>query len=237
MATCGGWRGSRWLPVVSGQWSAISCRGRVCEFRYVFAENAFRCAQAGADGGADGNGQGMATEPGLHGDQYWRRPHALVLAAHPLVAVEAGDRVVPARFPFARCVWRVLAAAGWRKGGDRVSWPVAMLANGARTEPERGPTTRVGHRDKLFAGRSANWRVGVRWSGQGGCADQSEFRRGCDAVPGLWICYGGWPERPGPKQMCVALEPATAPVELVSASWTVVAHFGSRRILFLAHGC
>jgi galactose mutarotase-like enzyme len=30
---------------------------------------------------------------------------------------------------------------------------------------------------------------------------------------GLWICYGGWPERPGPKQMCVAMEPATAPVD------------------------
>jgi hypothetical protein len=30
---------------------------------------------------------------------------------------------------------------------------------------------------------------------------------------GLWICYGGWPERPGPKQMCVAMEPATALVD------------------------
>jgi galactose mutarotase-like enzyme len=30
---------------------------------------------------------------------------------------------------------------------------------------------------------------------------------------GLWICYGGWPERPGAKQMCVAMEPATAPVD------------------------
>jgi galactose mutarotase-like enzyme len=30
---------------------------------------------------------------------------------------------------------------------------------------------------------------------------------------GLWLCYGGWPERDGPKQMCVAMEPSTAPVD------------------------
>ena len=39
---------------------------------------------------------------------------------------------------------------------------------------------------------------------------------------GLWICYGGWPDRPGSKQMCVALEPATAPVDslAVTGPWS-----------------
>jgi galactose mutarotase-like enzyme len=30
---------------------------------------------------------------------------------------------------------------------------------------------------------------------------------------GLWLCYGGWPDKSGPKQMCVAMEPSTAPVD------------------------
>jgi len=34
---------------------------------------------------------------------------------------------------------------------------------------------------------------------------------------GLWICFGGWPDglgnESGAKQVCVALEPATAPTD------------------------
>jgi galactose mutarotase-like enzyme len=39
---------------------------------------------------------------------------------------------------------------------------------------------------------------------------------------GLWICYGGWPDRPGPKQICVAMEPATAPVDslAIAGPWS-----------------
>jgi galactose mutarotase-like enzyme len=89
-----------------------------------------------------------------------------------------------------------------------------MLANGARTDLSvaQPPASDIG--DKLFAGPLSeleSWcalerpKAGVR----------IKVSFDADATPylGLWICYGGWPERPGPKQMCVALEPATAPVD------------------------
>jgi galactose mutarotase-like enzyme len=41
---------------------------------------------------------------------------------------------------------------------------------------------------------------------------------------GLWICQGGWPARPGPRQASVAYEPSTAPVDSLakSGSWSRV---------------
>jgi galactose mutarotase-like enzyme len=48
------------------------------------------------------------------------------------------------------------------------------------------------------------------------------IRVGFDAAAtpylGLWLCYGGWPERPGTKQACVAMEPSTAPVDSLAKS-------------------
>jgi galactose mutarotase-like enzyme len=100
------------------------------------------------------------------------------------------------------------------KRGDLATWPVATLANGNRTDLSlaQGPKSEIG--DKLFAGplkEAENWcalerpKAGVR------------IRVGFDTATtpylGLWICYAGWPEREGAKQMCVALEPATAPVD------------------------
>ena len=39
---------------------------------------------------------------------------------------------------------------------------------------------------------------------------------------GLWLCYGGWPEGQGKKQVCVALEPCSAPVDSLAetGSWS-----------------
>jgi galactose mutarotase-like enzyme len=134
-------------------------------------------------------------------------------AAHPLFAAEAGDRI---ELPSSIETLRVEGSGGGRlgKGGDRVSWPIATLANGSGSDMRvvQGPESAIG--DKLFAGplsETENWcalerpKAGVR------------IRFGFDAAAmpylGLWICYGGWPERPGAKQMCVAMEPATAPVD------------------------
>jgi galactose mutarotase-like enzyme len=95
-----------------------------------------------------------------------------------------------------------------------LNWPVATLANGSRCDLSvaQGPESGIG--DKLFTGplsEAENWcalerpKAGVR----------IKFAFDAAATPylGLWICYGGWPERPGKKQMCVAMEPATAPVD------------------------
>jgi galactose mutarotase-like enzyme len=134
-------------------------------------------------------------------------------AAHPLFAVEEGDRIV---LPDSIKTLRLEGSRGGRlgKSGDQVSWPVATLADGSLCDLSVAwpPESEIG--DKLCAGPLKNaqdWcvlerpKTGVR------------IKAGLDveATPylGLWICYGGWPERPGAKQMCVAMEPATAPVD------------------------
>jgi galactose mutarotase-like enzyme len=134
-------------------------------------------------------------------------------AAHPLFAVEEGDRIV---LPDSITTLRLEGSRGGRlgKNGDQVGWPVATLADGSHCDLSvaRPAESKIG--DKLFVGPLKNaqdWcalerpKAGVR------------IKVGLDveATPylGLWICYGGWPERPGAKQMCVAMEPATAPVD------------------------
>jgi galactose mutarotase-like enzyme len=143
-------------------------------------------------------------------------------AAHPLFIAEEGDRIV---LPDSIRELRLEGSGGGRLGnsGDQVSWPVAALARGGRTDLSvvQGPTSGIG--DKLFAGplgAEENWcalerdRAGARIA----------LRLDTKATPylGLWICYGGWPDRPGAKQMCVAMEPATAPVDSLAqtGSWS-----------------
>jgi len=134
-------------------------------------------------------------------------------AAHPLFAVEAGDRIaLPESIERLRLEGSGASRLG--RNGDIVGWPMAELADGSRSDLSMAQGADSGIGDKLFAGPlsdTENWcalerpKAGVR------------IKVGFDATAtpylGLWICYGGWPERPGAKQMCVAIEPATAPVD------------------------
>lgn len=134
-------------------------------------------------------------------------------AAHPLWAVDAGDIV---ELPESITSLRVEGSGGGRLGanGDRVGWPIAKRAKGAQADLRVVQSRRSRIADKLFAGPLAaneNWcallrpKAGVR----------IRFSFDVDDAPylGLWLCYGGWPERRGAKQMCVAMEPSTAPVD------------------------
>ena len=76
--------------------------------------------------------------------------------------------------------------------------------------------------DKLLAGplnQFENWRALERPSARIGI--QLSFDPAANPYPGLRLSYGGWPERPGPKQACVAMEPSTAPVDSLAetGSW------------------
>ena len=143
-------------------------------------------------------------------------------AAHPLFTAEAGDTIV---LPDSIHELRLEGSGGGRlgSGGDPVEWPIATLVNGSRTDLRVAQAPESGIGDKLFAGpltAAENWcslerpKAGVR------------IRVGFDpaATPylGLWICYGGWPGGQGPQQTCVALEPATAPVDslAVTGPWS-----------------
>jgi len=143
-------------------------------------------------------------------------------AAHPLFAATEGDRI---QLPESIHQLRVEGSAGRRLGvqGAPVAWPVATLSNGSRTDLRvaQPPASCIG--DKLFTGvlgAEENWCVLERPSA--GVRIRVSFDPAATPYLGLWICYGGWPEQPGPKQNCVALEPATAPVDslALNGSWT-----------------
>jgi galactose mutarotase-like enzyme len=134
-------------------------------------------------------------------------------AAHPLFTAAEGDRIL---LPDSVHTLRLEGSGGNRlgKGGAEVQWPIADLSNGFHTDLSRAEAPDSGIGDKLFAGPmhpDAAWCALERPSA--GVRINVTFDANATPYLGLWICYGGWPERPGPKQVCVALEPATAPVD------------------------
>jgi galactose mutarotase-like enzyme len=139
-------------------------------------------------------------------------------SAHPLFTAEPGDRIV---LPPSITRLRLEGSGGDRLGnhGDSITWPIATLADGSQTDLSVAQPAESAIGDKLFAGpltASEDWcalerpKAGVRINVSFDPADTPYL--------GLWICHGGWPDRPGPKQTCVALEPATAPVDSLAQS-------------------
>jgi len=139
-------------------------------------------------------------------------------AAHPLFTAEPGDRIV---LPASITTLRLEGSGGARLGqsGDSVSWPIATLKDGAQSDLSfaQPPESAIG--DKLFAGPLS---AGENWCAlerpKAGVRIQVGFDPAATPYLGLWICHGGWPDRPGPRQTCVALEPATAPVDSLAQS-------------------
>jgi galactose mutarotase-like enzyme len=145
-------------------------------------------------------------------------------SAHPLFAVNAGDRIV---LPEGIRTLRLEGSGGKRLGhyGDTVHWPIAKVCTADETDLSVVQPADSGIGDKLFAGPLAaaeSWCELVRPSA--GVKIRVSFETEKTPYLGLWLCYGGWPERDGPKQMCVALEPATAPVDslAVEGAWSRV---------------
>ena len=137
-------------------------------------------------------------------------------AAHPLFAVEKGDRVV---LPESVRSLLIEGSGGGRLGdaGKQICWPLTATETGSATDLSLVSELESGIGDKLFAGplqSEEGWCALER--PQLGVRIKIEFDPSATPYLGLWLCYGGWPERQGTKQMCVALEPATAPVDSLS---------------------
>ena len=141
--------------------------------------------------------------------------------AHPLFACEEGDRIV---LPSGVRSLRLEDSLGSRLGtrGDAVAWPMAKVVNGPVADGAEDDLSRAHagcsrRADKLFAGPMQEG-----WSQLERAAIGLRITVGFDPhiTPylGLWLCYGGWPQGHELKQVCVALEPATAPVDSLAAS-------------------
>lgn len=143
-------------------------------------------------------------------------PLEYVWSAHPLFAVEEGDRIV---LPSSVREVVVEGSAGNRLGiaGTKLAWP--QTAGTAQELLDLSlvgtPADEIG--DKLFAAAPS----------EGWCAIERrrlkcriEFQFDPQQVPylGLWICYGGWPEDQEQRQYCVALEPCTARGDSLAAA-------------------
>ncbi len=147
-----------------------------------------------------------------------KKPTPWSWAAHPLFTAAPGDRIV---LPSTIQTLRVEGSGGNRLGqtGDLVTWPLATLAAGGTTDLTVAQPPESGIGDKLFAGPLAadeNWCALERPSA--GVRIRFTFDPAENPYLGLWICYGGWPDGPGPKQSCVAMEPTTAPVDSLAHS-------------------
>ena len=143
-------------------------------------------------------------------------------AAHPLFVVAKGDRIVLAETIRSM---KLEGSGGGRlgKGGDTVAWPIARLSDGGAADLSVAEAEDSGIGDKLFAGplkADENWCILERPSA--GIRIRVRFDSSATPYLGLWICYGAWPEKAGPKQVCVAMEPTTAPVDSLAeqGSWS-----------------
>jgi galactose mutarotase-like enzyme len=141
-------------------------------------------------------------------------------SAHPLFAVDAGDRIV---LPGEVQTLRLEGSAANRLGvnGDTVSWPLARSSNGSETDLSIAQNSDAKTGDKLFAGpMRQSWCALERM--QIGLRLTFHFEPSLTPYLGLWLCYGGWPDGPGARQVCVALEPATAPADSLGyiGSWS-----------------
>jgi len=144
------------------------------------------------------------------------KPFSYVWSAHPLFAMEEGDRIV---LPDSISEVTVEGSAGNRLGkpGTRHAWPNAILTNQRMSDLSRAGSITDGIGDKLFAVSPA----------EGWCAIERkrlkrrvELRFNPRQLPylGLWICYGGWPDHSAARQQCVALEPCTADVDSLAGA-------------------
>lgn len=134
-------------------------------------------------------------------------------AAHPLFAIAPGDQI---QLPPSIRLMRLEASARGRLGapGSTVHWPIATLATGRTKDLSVAESAASGVGDKLFAGplsADENWCILHRPSA--GVRVTFSFDPQATPFLGLWICYGGWPNGAGRKQMCVAPEPSTAAVD------------------------
>ena len=135
-------------------------------------------------------------------------PVEYIWSAHPLFAVEAGDRIV---LPSSVKDVVVEGSRQNRLGGagTKHTWPKTTLPNQDLVDLSLAANSDEEIGDKLFTATPV----------EGWCAIErkrlkSRITLHCDAqqLPylGLWICYGGWPESQAHRQYCVALEPCTA---------------------------
>jgi galactose mutarotase-like enzyme len=137
-------------------------------------------------------------------------------SAHPLFAVDSGDRIV---LPPSVIDVTVENSAHNRLGarGAMHPWPFAELSTGRMAELDHVGNVSDNIGDKLYAPAPREGWCAIERK-RAGLRVQVEFDPTLSPHLGLWLCYGGWPENQSHRQYCVALEPCTSPVDSLCAA-------------------
>lgn len=144
-------------------------------------------------------------------------PCSYLWSAHPLFAVDPGDRIV---LPPAVKELFLEGSGTGRLTGKHCAWPVASTSDGGSVDLSLTGSASDGIGDKLFAATpDAGWCALER----PGLDLRLEVQFDPKVTPylGLWLCYGGWPAGHSARQYCVALEPCMAPTDSLAlgARW------------------
>jgi hypothetical protein len=142
-------------------------------------------------------------------------PTTWLWSAHPLLRVDAGDRMVlPSEIEEVTVEY---SAADLVMRNSSIAWPRVESSLGGVVD-----LSRVGENDgrtahKLFAsmGRSG-W--GALYREKVGQGVVVRFDPSTLPFLGLWICAGAWPAKGAEKQYTVALEPTTSNVDSLASA-------------------
>ncbi|SEG72514.1 protein of unknown function [Bryocella elongata] len=148
------------------------------------------------------------------------QPVTWLWSAHPLFAVEAGDRIILPREIATVTVEGSMAGDFTR--GTTIGWPLAEATRGTTVD-----LSAVGEFDgrtahKLFAEPTSSGAAALYRSSLGqGVIVRFDPR----SLPylGIWICHGAWPSSGSNRQYTVALEPTTSNVDSLAEAeqrWT-----------------
>lgn len=138
------------------------------------------------------------------------KSESFLYACHPLLAVEAGDRIV---LPEEVTSLILNYSRNHRLGqaGDTVTWPINETSSGP-IDLSQTLSYESGVGEMLYTSR-----LNQGWCGLYRASKQQGVVLVFDTMQlpylGVWLCYGGWPEgSEDPLQYAVALEPTLAPV-------------------------
>jgi galactose mutarotase-like enzyme len=142
-------------------------------------------------------------------------PTTWLWSAHPLLRVDAGDRIVlPSDIEEVKVEY---SASDLVMRNRSIAWPRAQSRLGREVD-----LSKVGEKDgrtahKLFARvRKSGW--GALYREKVGQGLIVRFDPSTLPFLGLWICAGAWPATGAEKQYTVALEPTTSDVDSLESA-------------------
>ena len=129
-------------------------------------------------------------------------------AAHPLFAIDAGDRVL---LPDSVTTFTVDSSEDGRfRVGSIHTWPSARTLDGVDIDLSKTGAIHDDTGDMIYTTTPPEGWVALERVRDG---VRIEVRYSSEQIPylGLWLCYGGWPQGGFSRQQAVSIEPSTSP--------------------------